>query len=264
MKGQLIGEGYTAEIYSWGEKEVVKLFRKDFPEEDVIREYDLCEIIEALGLPVPKVRQLIDLEGRKGIIYQRIIGESLLDKMMKHPFANGKYVRQLAQIHYQIHQYKAEDLASYKDTLVWNISHNEQITTEQKRVILDRLESLPEGGFLCHGDFHPGNIMIENDQTYILDWMTARSGNPCADVARTVLLLKDAALPVNVSGVSKLIFQVMRHRMANEYLKRYLTISGLSKEEIMKWRIPIVAARLQEWIPEAEKKALLKEIEKVN
>ncbi len=262
MIGSMIGQGNTAEVYLWGEKEVIKLFRQKFPWEGVEREYNVSKEVEKLGLPVPKVGQMIEFEGRKGIIYEKVMGNSLLDRISKHPFSMKDYAKQMAELHAKMHQCRVQELPKYKEALEWNIRHTELLSESQRILVLDILEQLPEEASLCHGDFHPGNIIIESERAIILDWMTATTGCPAADVARTLLLLKDAAIPENIPGMVKMMIQLVRNRMANTYLKHYQRISGMSKEEIMEWRLPILAARLTEWVPESEKRFLLKEIEK--
>ncbi len=261
MLGQLIAEGNTAEVYEWGEKEVLKLFRKEFPKEGIEKEYQVSQMIEKLGLPIPKTGQLIEHSGRYGIIYERINGVSLLDKIMKNPLLVVKYSKQLANIHYKMHQTKVHGLFKYKDALEWNIRRTE-LTDIQKSAVLQLLEQLPEGETLCHADFHPGNIIVNNNRICILDWMTAVKGQPAADVARTLFLLKDSALPQGITGFAKIMLRLFRSRMAKVYLKQYTRLSGINREDIVKWRIPIEAARLTEWIPESEKDFLLSEINK--
>jgi uncharacterized protein (TIGR02172 family) len=262
MIGQMIGQGNTAEVYLWGDKEIVKLFRQKFPWEGVEREYHVSKEVEKLGLPVPKVGQMIELEGRKGITYERITGMSMLEVITKNPMSAKNYCRQLAEMHYQMHQCQVQELPKYKEALEWNIRHTELLSEKQRLTVLNKLEQLPENCRLCHGDFHPGNVIAEDGRTIILDWMTATTGSPAADVARTLLLLKDAALPENIPGAVKAILKLFRRRMADSYLKEYQKLSGMTKAEIDGWRLPIIAARLTEWVPENEKNFLLKEINK--
>jgi uncharacterized protein (TIGR02172 family) len=263
MKGKLIAEGNTAEVYFWGEKEILKLFRQEFPYKGIEKEYNVSRIVEGLGLPVPKVGQLVELEDRSGITYERVTGSSMLELITRHPFSAGKYSRYLAGLHYELHRCKAAELPKYKEAMEWNIRHTEYLTENQRLAVLDILEKLPEGDALCHGDFHPGNIIKAADKFVILDWMTAVAGEPAADVARTLLLLADAAIPEKTPALIKLFIKIVRRRMANIYLKQYLKLSGISKDEVFGWRVPIMAARLLEWVSESEKSFLLKEINKV-
>lgn len=257
MKGKLIGRGYTAEVYEWGEKEVIKLFYTSFPEVAIEREYHISNTIKELGLPAPAASDLIEIDGRKGIIYTRIIGTSMLGTIMKNPFKLKKYMVQMAEIHYNMHQIRGLDLPNYKESLEWNIVHAEVLTDEQKNTMIELLQKLPEGDALCHGDYHPGNIITNGTDTYILDWMTASSGVPAADVARTLLLLKDATLPEEIPGFVKRIIQIQRNNMAKKYWREYQKLSGLHIEDVSSWRTVLAAARLMESLPVIEKKLLL-------
>jgi aminoglycoside phosphotransferase (APT) family kinase protein len=52
------------------------------------------------------------------------------------------------------------------------------------------LDALPDGDRLCHGDYHPGNVLVAADRVGVIDWANAACGVPEADHARTVLLLR--------------------------------------------------------------------------
>jgi aminoglycoside phosphotransferase (APT) family kinase protein len=217
--------------------------------------------VASLGLPIPKVGEMVDYDGRTGIVYERIVGEPMLQLITNKPWTAGRYAKQLAKLQYEMHQCKAIGINSYKESLEWNINHTGALTEDKKRSILRIMEQLPEENYLCHGDFHPGNILKTAEDYVVLDWMTAASGSPSMDVARTVLLLKDAVMPGNIPQVARLVINCMRHYLLRSYLKEYKKLSGLNQEEIDCWRLPIVAARLTEWISDAERKALINEIE---
>lgn len=257
MKGNLIGRGYTAEVYEWNDKEVLKLFYPDFPDLIIEREYNTSKEIRDLGLPIPKVDKLIDFEGRRGIIYDKVKGVALLEKLLKEPFKLKKNIIHMTNLQYRMHQCKNINLPKYKEGLEWNIRHTEYLSDEQKFTLLNLLEKLPEGDSLCHGDYHPGNLIVNGENTYILDWMTAAAGVPAADVARSLLLLKDAAMPVEIPRMIRFLIQIQRRRMAKIYLKEYKRLSGLTKDEINIWRPVIAGARLIERIPLEERKFLI-------
>ncbi len=74
------------------------------------------------------------------------------------------------------------------------------------------------------------------------------------------MLLKDAGLPETMSKMAQLFIRKMRNRLAANYLKYYCRLSGRKAEEIEVWRLPIIAARLTEWISESEKQSFIREI----
>ena len=57
---------------------------------------------------------------------------------------------------------------------------------------------------LLHLDYHPLNILVEGDRvTGVLDWANARSGDPRADVARTLSILHLAPLPTGAGASAR-------------------------------------------------------------
>ena len=60
----------------------------------------------------------------------------------------------------------------------------------RKRELHDAIVDMPHGDRLCHGDFHPLNILGDTLDPVVIDWLDARRGDPVADVCRSYLLLK--------------------------------------------------------------------------
>jgi uncharacterized protein (TIGR02172 family) len=258
----LIGQGNTAEIYSLGEKKILKLFRKNFPYHIIEMEYKTSKKIQLKGLPVPKVEGIVEEEGRPGIIYERIYGDSMLKRILKKPLTISKEAKRLAELHYKMHTYTVDTIPKQKVMMERNINLTELLSHENKQKVLGILKKLPENDVLCHGDFHPGNVMLESERAVIIDWMTATRGSFAADVARTVLLLRDAALPGGMPFLFKIFSKILRSQILSVYLKKYLELSNASIDEIKQWEIPVTAARLIESIPESEKKQLIDLIER--
>jgi len=49
---------------------------------------------------------------------------------------------------------------------------------------------MPDGDRLCHGDFHPINVLGDLAQPLVIDWLDAARGAPAADACRSYLLLR--------------------------------------------------------------------------
>jgi len=128
-----------------------------------------------------------------------------------------------------------------------------------KEALLELLEQLCDGSALCHSDFHPGNIIISAQGPVIIDWLTAKRGNPLADVARTSLILQ-VGVPAGVGAVLRRLMLLGASFVKSIYLKRYAQVGLFSPEAMNKWLPLMASARLAEAIPE-EKKTLLKIIE---
>ena len=83
--GRLIGKGNTAEVYQWGEYEVIKLFDERIPGQLIDQEYHSNVQIQNLQLPCPIVKGRTEIDGKKGLIYEKIDGVSLTKLISKNP-----------------------------------------------------------------------------------------------------------------------------------------------------------------------------------
>jgi aminoglycoside phosphotransferase (APT) family kinase protein len=91
---------------------------------------------------------------------------------------------------------------------------------------------MPEGDRLCHGDFHPMNVLGEAAQPYIIDWADAHRGDPAADVCRSYLLLTLHAA-----------------ELAMPYVDGYCREAGVSRQAVLDWLPYVAAARFAENVP---------------
>lgn len=119
---------------------------------------------------------------------------------------------------------------------------------------------LPNGNKVCYGDYHTDNIIMMDGEAKVLDWMTATSGNPCGDVARTLIMIRYSYLPSDMPKATKLFIQTARKLFARFYLNSYMKLTNTSAKSIDKWLLPVMAARLVEGVPEPEKQFLLRKI----
>jgi len=259
-KGKLIGQGRTSEVFEWGQDRILKLFKKGFPKAAIENEYEISiNIYKQLNLS-PKVCELIEIDNRNGIIYERINGITMMKVIASKPWKVKKEAQRLARLHKSIQQKVDFKLSNYKTRLKDNISKTELLQGDVKMRLYEYIDELEEGNILCHGDFHPDNVIITKDGEIIIDWMTATQGNPLADIARTSIMFKFGVVPAK-TYIEKQIINFIRTKFYSEYIKHYIKLTGVKIEQIEKWELPVASARLIEWLPEDEKIALLKFID---
>ena len=63
IKGPLIGQGLTAEIYAWGDGQVLKLYHTGLSEEWIRREAEVTRIAHGAGLAAPAVGPVVEIDG---------------------------------------------------------------------------------------------------------------------------------------------------------------------------------------------------------
>ena len=246
-----IAYGRTAEIYAWHNEKVLKLFYNWFELDDIKYELRIAQAIQSSGLTVPLVGEIIQINGRNGLTYQRIEGVSMLEMMARKPWNGFYYARRMAELHAKMHADTIQaDLPSLHQKIAYKINHAKALPADLRRKTLDLLEKMPEGNRLCHGDYHPNNILLTKQGEVIIDWIDSALGNPLADLARTTILSIGATETNQLTNPFLKTFVRIFHGI---YIRRYFSIHAGGQYEYPLWLPIVAAARLSENIAELEK-----------
>jgi hypothetical protein len=239
--GRLLAAGNVAEVFEWG-SHVVKLYRSPAAKPAAFREAAIHAAVEAMGIPVPAVWGVRQIGSRWGVVFDRVRQASFAEQMRGDPIAVPRYLEKLAQLHTFIHSRLAPQLGSLKIRLATRIARTQLLDEPRKQVMLGLLADMPEGDRLCHGDFHPINVLGEVSRPVVIDWPDACRGDPAADVCRSYLLLKLHA-----------------EEIAEPYLEAYCRINDepessainkMTRQAILDWLPYVAAARLAEDVPD--------------
>ena len=138
----------------------------------------------------------------------------------------NEYLELFVKLQLEVLSKRVPLLSRLKDKFSRKLKETTLIDDATKYELEQRLEGMKNHAKLCHGDFNPSNIIInEKGEAYILDRSHATQGNASADAARTFLLF-------SMQGKEKL---------AEKYLDLFSELSEIDKTNIRRW-IPIVAA----------------------
>ncbi len=236
--GKIIGTGNTAVVYEWGEGRALKLFHRGYPEEAVEKEFSNARAICHMDFAKPQAYELIYREGRAGIIYDRVEGQSLLDWVMKTQDVHGCGVY-MAGLHKKMLKYTIQNVPNYKEFLERGIKKAAYVLSRQEEM-MERLDKLPDGNTFCHGDFHPGNIFLLDGKTTVIDFMNVCHGCFLYDVARTVYLMEYTPVPAEMESKKEFL------QLKKSLVTSYLTQMGVSRESIQDYLSVIAAARAGE------------------
>lgn len=257
--GRLTGKGRTAEVYQWGEGKVLKLFYPHIPRQWVEYEARVAGLVVSSGVPAPRVEGCIEIADRAGIIYEKIDGVTLLEHLMDNPQEGVHYAKAMAALHYRIHSLTGHRLPRQIDRFSRAIRKAADILGKRKAdFVLSYIASLPNPSRVCHGDYHPGNLILGKELIPI-DWMNAYSGSPYSDVARTCLMLRTPH--VDLYAIEQDELAHMKQVIHDAYFEEYLRLSGAGRCEVEAWFLPVMAARLKEEVP-GEREWLVNEIDK--
>lgn len=242
--GQRIGQGQTAEIYALDSTRVVKLFLEDIPYDVAQREAMNTRMAHEAGLPVPFVHDITSVDNQAAIIYERIDGRTMFSQVSSRLWTLRRNALRFANLHAEIHEVQGSGIRSFRGRLTEAINEVTDLAQDVRHRVLTQLESLPRANVLCHGDFHPANVLLTDEKPVIIDWLDGGSGHPAADVARTNLILKFAGQQ------QTRLHPVVQHLFRRWYLRTYLRQAEFSRSHVNDWELPIAVARLTEDVPE--------------
>ena len=255
-KGTIIGKGRAAEVFTWGNDQVLKLYKDPGAGVETEREFHATAVVHKAGLPAPAVDRMVELEGRPGIVFERVEGPTMSQVMLNAPLSLFKLAESMAELHAKMHSCEVQDLPARREKLESGIRTVEALTPDTRDTVLKALAQLPDGNTVCHGDLWPDNIIMSSKGMIIIDWSCATQGHPLADVARTWLLNRLTRVPVGLP--ERKLIDSMRALFHSAYLSRYLKLRPGSRKQIAAWLLPVVAARLHESDTEEEWPKLLR------
>ncbi|MGI5825484.1 MAG: phosphotransferase family protein [Bacillota bacterium] len=204
---------------------VLKVFDCGYTQSHVLHEALNQTQVREVGLNVPRVLEVIQLDGKWAIRSEYIPGKTLQRLMEENPADFDKYFNLFVDIQREILSKQTRLLGNLKDEMN-RIIMESSLEATVRYELHTRLHSMPIHKKICHGDFNPSNIIIKPDGAhYILDWSHATQGNASADAALTYLWFR-----LNEQNEN-----------SEKYLDLYCEKSGTDKEYVKKW-IPIVAA----------------------
>lgn len=281
LLGKRIGSGGCSEVFEWGEDKAIKLFRSNINEYAVNREYNNMIAAWKSGLPTYRPYEKLELEGRLGIIYERINGQTLMDRFLQENIAPNNIpiplndkdkllidykdndIRITARVLNHIHQKRISGIPNQAEMIKSRISCAAYLTQEEKQYICRIVDNLPPKDLLCHGDPNPGNFIIRDGKPVIIDWMNATIGNPAADIAEYIIMIKYAILPSETPNSFCNFFNTIRELVIQIFLDEYIKLSNMEYEEIEQWMVPVMAGKLSaDAISDEEKRILVEEVRK--
>ena len=119
--GRLVATGQRAEVFEWGSR-VVKLYRSAAAKNTAFREAAIHAAVEALGLPVPTVRSVQQIDRRWGIVFDRVSGASFAEQMRGDASAIPQYLQIFTRLHARIHAHPANEFSSLKGWVAASIA----------------------------------------------------------------------------------------------------------------------------------------------
>ena len=189
--GAKIGEGASADIHVWAPGQIVKLFKVGVSPRLGRHEARMTRAAFAAG--APEVFDEVTLEGRFGIVLQRLDGPTLQHLLQTRAVTFEQVGAILATLYISVHKTPPPPDVPSLRRWIEAVSHTsrDMLPEHIAAGVLTLIDRLPPDDGLCHSDLHPGNVIMAADGPRIIDWACALRASAMFDIARVHISLSE-------------------------------------------------------------------------
>jgi len=254
-----LAEGREAEILSWEEGRVLRLYRDPAAAALADREMRALAAVRSVVSLVPAPYQRIEWQGRPGIVMERVLGRDALTAISRQPWRVLELSGLTGRVHAELNGIRAPDqLPALRDELGKRIGSDTAIPEDLRAAALRTLADLPDGTALCHGDFQAGNVLLSPSGPVVIDWGNATRGDPAGDFARTLLMTRVGSLPPGTPRTIRWGRRLGEGLFRRAYQQAYRRGEPHDPGRLPRWELVRAVERLADRIPE-ERAGLLRE-----
>jgi hypothetical protein len=190
LEGAVVAVGSRSVVRMWGDDAVVKVPNDGVPSSWIRHEAQFTSAVWAIGVPAHRLLG-IEQHGDKLIsIYERVGGPTLWSLINAEPSRAATYGALLGELHARVLTVVPPvSLPRQGDRLRCKLRRASASFDVPYSESMARVPDARPSIGVCHGDFHPGNVVMSPGGPMIVDWFDACRGDAAADIARSSLLL---------------------------------------------------------------------------
>lgn len=251
---QIIGEGYFSTVYRIDKDTIIKVFKRAENIESVEKEMALAKEAFVLGIPTAITFDIVDVDGKYGVRFEMLDSISLRDAFRDQPENFDKLCKQYAALLKTINTTEVDDenIPSTKTQWIEKLeATSSYYTQDENDLLLDLFNKIPDGKTFVHGDCHVKNILIQNDELFLIDMETLSRGNKIFELAgiyATYIIFEETNKGNNLEFLG--LDSEFCKKMFAKTLEYYL--GGLDEETLNKIRL-VSYTHMVWWTQEYEK-----------
>ncbi len=183
---QLLGKGAKGDVYRYDEEIVIKVFNQNNTYRDVEREISLSRSAFILGMPTAISFGIVSVGDRYGAMFELVDSETVSQHISRAPGQVESYARIIAELARTIHSIKVSDdvfppaADRIKSYINGGLAYENEALAKKCIKLIDQF---PDTDTLIHGDFHTGNVFLQNGEPLLIDMDRISVGHPIIELS---------------------------------------------------------------------------------
>lgn len=182
---EIIGRGGQGTICRLDEETIVKLYTPGYSLEAIEKERAAARTALKLGIPTAFSFGTVKCGDSYGVIFEMMNSGTLAHAMRTQPEKLPVYVKMYHDLFHELHAIHDPDglYPKLKPSLHTQADRlSRWLSAEEIAAVHELVDAVRDADTIIHGDFHPGNLMLHNDELLIIDVPDLKSGSPLYDL----------------------------------------------------------------------------------
>lgn len=183
---EVIGKGGHGTVYRLDDETIVKAYTEETTLEEILQEMERAKKAFIHGVPTAISYDTVKCGSSYGTVYEMINSATLAQYLANHPAQLKPYAGKYAELFRTMHTTTAPEGEFADIRGIYNAlaeAMREYLTAEEVEALHKVINAIPDGKTLVHNDFHPGNIMVQDDELLLIDMSDVSFGHPIFDFA---------------------------------------------------------------------------------
>lgn len=182
---EIIGRGSFGIVYRIDPETIVKVYREGVSLEQLQEEKRYATAAFVHGIPTAIAYDTVQVGSCYGNVYELLNAVTVGKAVTADPSRAEELGRKMGRLFLQVHETEMEPgvLPKISDKFRARIDYLEQnhLSHEDAELMRRVVDAIPETNTLVHGDFHEGNVMVQDGELLLIDLDSVCVGNPIYD-----------------------------------------------------------------------------------
>lgn len=182
-----IGHGAKGDVYRYDDELIIKVYNQNNTYSDVEREIAMSRKAFILGIPTAISFGIVSVRDKYGAMYELVEAETVSSCIGRDPGQVEACAKLMAELAHTIHntEVTAEDGFHGGEERVGE--YIEGGIGREDKALADKcmalLNALPGTNTMLHGDFHTGNVFLQQGEALLIDMDRLATGHPILELS---------------------------------------------------------------------------------